>query len=475
MAESAVTAPFAGLVDTATLLREGRVSARELTQANLERIDRLDPALHAYVTVARDEALAAADSLDALRARGERLGPLHGVPIAVKDTLETRGVRTTYGSALYRNHIPSTDQLCVERLRAAGAIVIGKTNAPGFAIGPFTRSELGGLTRNPHALERTPGGSSGGSAAAVAAGLCAAAIGSDLGGSLRVPSSFCGIVSIRPAPGRVPQYPKLAAWDTLNVNGPMARSVGDVALMLGVMAGPDARDPTSIDEPGDGFLQPSMAVDSLRVAWSADLGGSLPLQRGVRAACERALAQAADAGWKIEEAHPDTSEVRDAWDRARASLILHTHYRDVQERREHLSEFIIWNVEHWIGLSAVEAGFAEQARTRVFHHLREFLSKFDILVTPTASVEPWAAELPAPIEIDGVPMTNYYDSGRLSWTFSLVGLPALTLPCGRTESGLPVGLQIVGPHHGERLVLSAARHLETVLGLDMRPPPPYGC
>jgi amidase len=467
---------FTGLAETARLVRAGAVSAREVALAALERIERLDPALHAFVTVARDQALAAADALDAGRRRGAPPGPLHGVPVAIKDTLETEGIRTTYGSVLHADHVPAEDQLCVARLRAAGAIVIGKTNTPVFAIGPVTRNDLAGLCRNPHRLDRSPGGSSGGSAAAVAAGLCAGAVGSDLGGSLRVPASFCGIVSIRPSPGRIPQYPKLAAWDTLNVNGPMARSVADVALMLAVMAGPDPRDPVSLAEPGDYLAAAPGGARGrdLRVAWSADLGGVIPVQRAVRTTCERALAAAAELGWKVEEAHPDTGEVQEAWDRARAFLLIHTHHRHVREHREQLSEHIVWNVEQWQHLSALEVGLAEQARTRIFHAVRRFLEVHDLLITPTITVEPWPAEASAPSEIDGVPMPNYYAAGRLSWTFSLLGLPALSLPCGRTEAGLPVGLQIVGAHRGEGAVLAAAHALEAALGLDMAPPPPFG-
>jgi amidase len=241
------------------------------------------------------------------------------------------------------------------------------------------------------------------------------------------------------------------------------------------MAGPDPRDPVSIAEPGDTLSIPMAPADRpLRVAWSADLGGLIPIQRAVRQICEVALTKAADIGWKVDEAHPDTGAVQNAWDRARAFLLLHTHHRDVREHREHLSQHIIWNVEHWEHLSALEVGLAEHARTDVFHRLRVFLETYDILVTPTITVEPWSAELDAPTEIDGVPMENYYAAGRLSWTFSLLGLPALSLPCGRTHAGLPVGLQIVGPYRGERKVLAAARALEAALGLDMAPPPPFG-
>jgi amidase len=467
--------PLTSLCETAALLRSGQVSAREVTVAVLARIERLDPTLRCYITVAAERALAEADRLDAGRRREEPLGPLHGVPVAVKDTIETAGIRTTYGSTLYEAHVPDEDELCVERLRAAGAIVVGKTNTPEFAIGPFTFTKLAGLTLNPHDTTKTPGGSSGGSAAAVAAGLAAGAVGSDFGGSLRVPASFCGIVAFRTSPGRVPQYPKLAGWDTLNVNGPMARSVRDTALMLAAMSGPDPRDPTSIEEPGDSLLLPAEPAPTrgLRIAWSADLG-SLPTQKSVRAVCERAVARMARLGWTVAEAHPDVSGVTETWNRLRAFLMLHTHHQRIVEHRERLSESIVWNVEQYATLTGLEVGLAEQERTRFYHRMREFLTRYDLLVTPAVSVEPWQAGVPFPADIDGVPVANYYDWAKVTWTFSITGLPALSVPCGKTEAGLPVNLQIVGPFRGERRVLQAAQALEAELALDLRPPPPFG-
>jgi amidase len=467
--------PFTSLADTADLVRSGQASAREVTAAALARIERLDLTLRCFITVAAERALADADALDAKRRRGEPLGSLHGVPVAVKDTIETAGIRTTYGSTLHEQNVPAEDELCVERLRAAGAIIIGKTNTPEFAIGPFTFTKLAGLTLNPHDAAKTPGGSSGGSAAAVAAGLCAGAVGSDFGGSLRVPASFCGIVAFRTSPGRVPQYPKLAAWDTLNINGPMTRTVRDTALMLAAMAGPDARDPTSVAESGDSLLLPAVPapVRGLRVAWSPDLG-SIPVQKSVRAACERAVARLGGLGWTIEEAHPDIAGVTDFWNKIRAFLVLHTHHRNVAEHRDRISQSIVWNVEQYAHLTALEVGLAEQERTKFYHRIREFLLRYDLLITPAVSVEPWQAGVPYPTEIDGAPVANYYDWAKLSWTFSVTGLPALSVPCGKTESGMPVNLQIVGPYLGERKVLTAAQALEAELALDLRPPPPYG-
>jgi amidase len=467
--------PFMSVVDTAALLRTGRVSARETIAATLGRIERLEPTLRSFVTVAAEEALREADALDAKRLRGETLGLLHGVPIAVKDTIETAGIRTTYGSTLYSRHVPIEDQLCVARLRASGAIIIGKTNTPEFAIGPFTYNKLAGLCLNPHNIEKTPGGSSGGSAVALAAGLCAGAVGSDFGGSLRVPASFCGVVGFRSSPGRVPQYPKPAAWDTLNINGPMTRNVRDAALLLAVMAGPDARDPTSVAESGDSLLLPPSPAPmaGLRIAWSADLG-AIPVQKAVRAACEGAVARFPSLGWTVEEAHPDISGVTDFWNLLRAFLILPLHHRTVMEQRDLISESIVWNVEHYAKLTALEVGLAEHARTCFYHHVREFLTRYDLLVTPAVSVEPWAAGVPFPAHIDGVPVANYYDWAKLSWVFSVTGLPALSVPCGRTASGMPVNLQIIGPYLSERRVLAAAQTLEGELALDLRPPMPYG-
>jgi amidase len=473
--EVIVMDPFMSVVDTAAFLRTGQVSAREVVASVLARIERLEPTLRSFVTVAAEQALCEADALDAKRLRGEALGLLHGVPIGVKDTIETAGIRTTYGSTLYDRHVPGEDQLCVARLRAAGAIIIGKTNTPEFAIGPFTYNKLAGLCVNPHDVEKTPGGSSGGSAAALAAGLCTAAVGSDFGGSLRVPASFCGVVGFRTSPGRVPQYPKPAAWDTLSVNGPMTRNVRDTALVLAVMAGPDARDPISVAESGESLLLPQSPapIPGLRVAWSSDLG-SIPVQKAVRAACEGAVARFPSLGWTVEEAHPDITGITEFWNAVRAFLILPLYHRTVMEHRDVLSESLVWNVEHYAKLTALEVGLAEQARTRFYHHVRELLTRFDLLVTPAVSVEPWAAGVPFPTHVDGVPVANYYDWAKLSWVVSVTGLPALSVPCGRTASGMPVNLQIVGPYLSERRVLAAAQALESELGLDLRPPPPYG-
>jgi amidase len=462
--------PFASVVELSARLRSGELSAREGTEATLRRIERLDPELRAYVTVAADRALAEADQLDARRLRGETPGALHGVPVAVKDTIETAGIRTTYGSLLYRDHVPATDQLCVERLRAAGAIVIGKTNTPEFNVGPRTWNPMTGLCLNPQDVTRTCGGSSGGSAAAVAAGLCAAALGSDLGGSLRVPASFCGVVAFRTSPGRVPQHPKVAAWETLNVNGPVTRSVRDATLLVATMAGPDPRDPISITEPGTALLPADDTRRSapLRVAWSPDLG-AVPVQPSVRAACERALARLARAGWTVEEAHPDVTGVTEVWTRLRGFLVLHSHHEKVTAHRALLAPGLVERIEQYRALDALEVGQAEQARTRLFHGLRRFMERYDLLVTPAASVEPWAVgeSLPPGAE-------NPYGWELLTWIFTLTGSPTLSMPCGRTETGIPIGMQLIGRYRDERTVLAAAAAAEAELGLDMRPPAPWG-
>jgi amidase len=255
----------------------------------------------------------------------------------------------------------------------------------------------------------------------------------------------------------------------------MARSVRDTAAMLAAMSGPDPRDPTSIAEPGESLLLPETPRDlpGLRVAWSPDLGG-IPLQQSVRATCARAIARLQRLGWHVEQAHPDMEGVTDLWNKIRAFLVLHTHSENVARHRDAMPESVVWNVEQYAGLSALEVGLAEQARTRLYHRVREFLTRHDLLITPAVSVEPWRAGVPFPADIDGVPVANYYDWAKLSWAFSVTGLPALSLPCGRTASGMPVSLQLVGPHLGERTVLAAAQAIEAELALDLRPPGPCG-
>jgi amidase len=462
--------PFESLVELSARLRSGEVSVRESTEATLRRIGRLDPDLRAYVTVAADRALADSDRLDARRLRGESLGLLHGVPLAVKDTIETAGIRTTHGSLLYRDHVPVADQLCVERLRAAGAVIVGKTNTPEFNVGPRTWNPMSGLCLNPQDVARTCGGSSGGSAAAVAAGLCSAALGNDLGGSLRVPASFCGVVAFRTSPGRIPQYPKVAAWETLNIHGPMTRSVRDAALLVATMAGPDPRDPISIAEPGTSLLEADGGRRSrpVRVAWSPDLG-AVAVQPSVRAVCARALGRLARAGWIVEVAHPDVTGVTEIWTRLRPFLILHSHHEKVRAHRALLAPGLVERVEQYRALNALELGLAEQARTRLFHELRRFMERYDLLITPAASVEPWAVAESLPAGAN-----NPYGWELLTWVFTLTGSPALSMPCGRTEAGIPIGMQLVGRYRDEKTVLAAAADAEAELALDMRPPAPWG-
>jgi amidase len=457
--------------DLADLLRRREVSARELVAAHLERIERVNPALNAIVTLVPERALAEAAAADERLARGEPVGPLHGLPVAHKDTHLTAGIRTTSGSPLLSDHVPDADELIVERIRAAGAITIGKTNVPEFAAGSHTFNPVFGATRNPYDAGRTPGGSSGGAAAALAAGLHPIADGSDMGGSLRNPASFCNVVGLRPAPGRVPTYPNQAPWATMSVQGPMARTVADAALLLSVIAGPDPRSPIAIDEPGSVFAGPlERDLSGLRVAWTADLGGTVPVDPAVVAALAPRIAAFTDLGCVVEEACPDLTGADEVFRTLRGWQFDLALGPVLDRHRDQVKPSLAANIEQGRALTGADLARAEVHHAALFHRMREFFTRYDLLLLPVSQVPPFPVEQEYPTEVAGEVQPDYLGWMRSAYLVSATGHPALSVPGGFTPDGLPVGLQIVGPHRGELAVLQAGHAFEQATEVGMRRP-----
>ena len=443
--------------ELARLIAARKLSAVELVRAFIARIERVNARLNAIVTFVPEHALAAAKALD--RSRASK-GALAGLPIAYKDLLPTKGVRTTFGSLLYRDHVPAQNHLLVDRLSAAGAILIGKTNTPEFGAGSQTYNKVFGATRNPYDLSKTCGGSSGGAAAAVAAGLLPFADGSDLAASLRNPGSYCNVVGFRPTPGRVPSWPAANAWDTLSVLGPIARTVADTAFLLSAMAGPDARAPTSISEPGSLFAR-RLARDfrKTRIAWSRDLGG-LPIEPHVVSVLETSLKVFKQLGCLVEEAEPDFSGATESFETLRAVGFLNRYGAVVDKHRDKVKDTVIWNVEEGRRRSPEDVARAETLRTELFHRMRSFLDNYEFLVCPVNQLAPFPVEVEWPRDIAGKPMGNYLDWMKSCYYITITSHPAISVPAGFTPEGLPVGLQIVGRYRDDFGVLQLAHAFE---------------
>jgi len=464
---------FMSATDLASAIRARRISPREVTDAVLAQIDRINPMVNAFVTVVADQVRASARDAEAAVMRSpENLGPLHGIPVSIKDVTPTKGIRTTFGSRAFANYVPTEDAVVVERLKHAGAIILGKTNTPEFGAGGNTKNALFGPTRNPWRLSHTCGGSSGGAAVALATGMGPLAQGTDTGGSVRTPASFCGVVGFRTTPGVVPIYPRPMAWDTFNVVGPMARTVEDTALMLSAIAGPDDRAPISVPVTAADWLQATRTPDvrGWHVAWSADLGVS-PVDANVARIAETAAQTYLNLGCTVEDDHPDFSGIREIIPPYR-SVEMAVVYGDLLPKwREQMFPPLVRNIELGFTITALQWAKAEMERTRLWHRVRTFFERYDLLLTPTVPVPPFPVEWDYPLEINGKPMETYLDWFLLTYAVTLTGLPAISIPAGWTPDGLPVGLQIVGHRFGEASVLRAAAALEAARPwIDTRPP-----
>lgn len=462
---------FLSAVEMARLIRAGKLSARDVMAAHLKQIESLNPRVNAIVSLVPEMAAAAAARADEMQARNEPLGPLHGLPAAHKDLLETRGIRTTFGSPLYRDYVPTVDDLVVERVRRAGAITLGKTNTPEFGAGSQTFNTVFGATRNPYDLTKTCGGSSGGAAVALACGLVPVASGSDAGGSLRNPAAFCNVVGFRPSLGRVPNPNAALAWSALATSGCLGRSVADLAFVLSAMAGPDPRDPLSIGEPGGIFARPlGRAFKGVRVAWFKDLGG-VPFDPRVRAVVDRHRATFESLGCIVEQAEPDFAPAEVAFRILRAWNSATTHGARLRERPEAYKDTLKAEIEAGLKLSASEIARAETARGLLWRRFQAFLQQYEYFVLPTTQLPPFDVNTPYPAHIAGVKFDHYIDWMKSCWYISATGNPAASVPGGFTPEGLPVGVQIVGRHHADFAVLQLAHAFEQAAGFGARRPP----
>lgn len=456
------------------LIRQRKLSPVEITEHYLRRIEGLNPRLNAYLTVCGEEALAAARAAEQAVMAGRDLGVLHGVPIAIKDLNPTKGIRTTRGSLVYKDWVPDEDDMVAERVRRSGAIILGKTNTPEFGARGTTENRLGDACRNPWDPTRTAGGSSGGAAAALAAGLCPLATGSDAGGSIRIPGSFCGVYGIRPTQGRVPRlYSGRGGWGIFSQNGPMSHTVRDAAILLQVLAGPDPRDPTCLQEQPPDFEAAARDgnVRGLRIAWSADLGG-VPVDPEVRTATGAAAAVFAELGATVEEADPpiDTEKVlwifRTIWQSDHAAEfgpLLETH-------RDLLTDYFRQGLE--IAVEWKASRLAQAIREREWHRARldEFFQQYDLLLTPATAVTAFPIEQ-FPTEIDGKPVDPAWGYTPFTYPFNVSGQTAAIVPCGFSSQGLPIGLHIVGRRGEETTVLRASAAFEAARPWHQRRPP----
>ncbi len=441
------------------LVLSRQVSAAEVLEATLARVADVNPRLNAIVTL-NPRAVDEARALDAAIARGEAPGLLCGLPVGIKDITPVAGLRTTYGSVVYADHVPAQDALVVTRLRRAGAIVLGKTNCPEFAAGGNTFNDVFGRTRNPWDLSKSAGGSTGGGAAALATGMIALAEGTDLGGSLRIPASFCGVTGIRPSVGLVPTVPTDWMWDTLQVTGPMARTAADVALALQAMAGPTPRAPLTC--PFDGRDLPAAVAAGLprgtRVLYAAD-PARIGVDADIAAICRAAAVALGDANAVVEEVDLDLAFARPAFLALRGLWFV----TEMHPRFEHRAKFganVAGNITRGLETPLVEVGEAEQARNRLWRVCEDLFTRADLIVTPCMAVPPFPVEQNYPETIAGKPMETYIDWIAPTFIWSMTGLPVASVPCGLDAQGLPVGLQIVGPPMGEERVLALAAAIE---------------
>jgi amidase len=445
-------------VDLAARIKRKQISARDVMTAHLARIERVNPRINAVVTLVAERALSDARKADEAQAHGATLGPLHGLPVAHKDLVATAGIRTTYGSLLYRDNVPAADALIVTRLRAAGAITVGKTNTPEFGAGSNTFNKVFGATVNPYDTTKTVGGSSGGAAAALRCGMVPIADGSDTGGSLRNPAANCNIVGFRPSPGRVTS--DTGSWSPLSTGGPLARTVADVALMLGTIVGPHAPDPLSIDADGALFRAPlGRSFKGARVAWYKNLGG-IPFESeitGVVGGCRKTFA---DLGCIVEDAEPDFSGVDEAFPILR-HLSYHSSYSKLNRDNPTLfKETVKWEIAEAERNTGADVARALARQAWMYLDIARFFEKYDYFVLPVTQVVPFDVTTEYPTRVAGVTMPTYIDWMRSCWYITFTACPAISVPAGFTTTGLPVGLQIVGKHRGDLSVLQMAYAFE---------------
>ncbi len=459
---------FTPATDLAAMIRSKKVSAREVMQAHLAQIERVNPAVNAIVTLVADRAMADAAAADEELARGKPRGALHGLPIAHKDLVETKGIRTTFGSPFFRDHIPDADAPIVTVIRKGGALTVGKTNTPEFGAGSHTFNTVFGATKNPYNVTRSCGGSSGGAAVSLACGMVPIADGSDTGGSLRNPAAFCNVVGFRPSPGRVSAG--RGSWSPLSTSGPMARSVADVALFLSVVAAPDRQNPLVLaDDPARFAGRLDRDFKDTRVAWYKGLGG-IPFEPEIRRVIDGNRHVLESLGCVVEEAEPDFSGVDDAFPTLR-HLSYHASYAALAKQRpDWIKDTIHWEIAEAERQTAADVARAAERQDRFYAQVEAFFSRYDYFVLPVTQVEPFDLSMKYPTSVAGVAMPTYIDWMRSCWYVTFMATPAISVPAGFTSGGRPVGLQIVGRHRDDWSVLQLAHAFEQATGHGRRRP-----
>ena len=455
---------FLTATELARRIRIREISAREVMETHLVQIERVNPKVNAIVTLVPEQALSMADAADEALARDDEVGPLHGLPIAHKDLVPTKGIRTTLGSPIFKDNVPDEDALIVQRLKNAGAITIGKTNTPEMGAGSQTYNEVFGETLNPYDTTKTCGGSSGGAAVSLACGMQPIADGSDTGGSLRNPANFCNVVGFRVSPGRVPAWPNRTGWVPTSVQGPMARTVQDAALMLSAIAGPDSRVPISIPESGSRFREPlERDFTGVRIAWSRDLGG-LPVDSRVTAAIDSQRKAFESLGCVTVDGEPDFTDADEVfkiwrgWSREiTGSALLKAH-------RDQMKDTLIWDIEQGVKLTGPQVGWAELKRMDIFQRLHAFMETHEFLICPVSQVPPFDVKERYITEINGEKMETFIDWMKSCYYITITGHPAISVPCGFTLEGLPIGVQIVGRYRDDFGVLQLAHAFEQATG-----------
>jgi amidase len=461
---------FMRAVDMVDAIRNKKVSAREVMQAHLKQIHQVNAKVNAMVTlVDEDQLMAQAAAADEALAKGKWLGPLHGLPVAVKDLHETRGIRTTFGSPLHKDYVPDFDCRVVQREKEAGAIVLGKTNVPEVGLGSQTFNPIFGPTHNPYDTTKTCGGSTGGGVVAVACGMAPLADGSDMGGSLRNPPNFCNMVGIRTSPGRVPNVPTSLGWFTLSVPGPVARNVTDCAYFLSVLAGYDQHSPISIEQPGSPFAQTlGRSFKGVRVAMFKDMG--LPWDPEVKSAVQAQRKVFEELGCIVEEAEPDFTDANEAF-LAWRHWSVELGYGDlIATHGDELNEYVHWHVEEGRKLTGPYLSRIEAKRTALYQRLCNFKGEYEFFILPVNQVLPFDVNTHYPTEIAGVKMENYMAWMKSAYFISAAGNPAMSVPCAFSSGGLPIGIQIVGRHHDDWGVLQLGYAFEQATGIGRRRP-----
>ncbi len=461
---------FTSAVEMAQLIRARKLSAREALAEHLKQIDRINPKVNAIVTLVAEMATEAAAKADEMQAHNEPLGPLHGLPVAHKDLIDTRGIRTTFGSPLFKDNIPTEDNILVERMRRAGAIIVGKTNVPEFGAGSQTFNTVFGATRNPYDLTKTCGGSSGGAAVALACGMVPVASGSDTGGSLRNPAAFCNVVGFRPSVGRVPNPKAGFAWSTLSTNGCLGRSTADLALAFSTIAGPDPNTPLAINEPGNLFARPlDRSFKGVRVAWFKDLGG-VPFDSRVLAVVNAHRATFESLGCIVEHAEPDFAPAEISFRTLRAWSDAANYGTMLQQHPDAFKDTLKEEIQAGMKFTGQDITRAEIARALIWRRFQAFLEKYEYFILPTTQLPPFDVNTPYPTEIAGVHFNNYIDWMKSCWYISATGNPAASVPAGFTPEGLPVGVQIVGRNKQDFAVLQLAHAFEQSTGFGKKHP-----